>query len=89
MCPAIDNPASCKIRAVIRFLHTKNMSAAEIHRELCAVSSQNVMSEGTIRQWCTMFKYGRTNIQDKMQSGQLSVVSDDQKICEKWCFIIS
>jgi hypothetical protein len=36
MCPAIDNPASCEILAIIRFLHTKNMSAAEIHRELCA-----------------------------------------------------
>jgi hypothetical protein len=36
MWPAIDNPASCEIRAVIRFLRAKNMSAAEIHRELCA-----------------------------------------------------
>jgi hypothetical protein len=34
MSAAIDNPASCEIRAVIRFLHAKNMSAAEIHREL-------------------------------------------------------
>jgi hypothetical protein len=49
-CPAIDNPASCKICAVIRFLHAKNMSVAEIHRELCAAYSQNVMSEGTVRQ---------------------------------------
>jgi hypothetical protein len=30
MCPAIDNPASCEMRAVIHFLHAKNMSA-EIH----------------------------------------------------------
>jgi hypothetical protein len=29
LCPVIDNPASCEIRAVIRVLHTKNMSAAE------------------------------------------------------------
>jgi hypothetical protein len=34
MCPAIDNPASCEICAVIRLLHAKNMSAAEIHRDL-------------------------------------------------------
>jgi hypothetical protein len=59
MCPAIDNPASCEIDAVIRFLHTINMSAAEIHRELCEVYGQNVMSEGTVRQWCRMFKDGR------------------------------
>jgi hypothetical protein len=55
MCPASDNSASCEIRAVIRFLHDKNMNAAEIHRELCAVYGQNVMSEGTVRQWCRMF----------------------------------
>jgi hypothetical protein len=32
MCPAIDNPTSCEIRAAIHFLHAKNMSAAEINR---------------------------------------------------------
>jgi hypothetical protein len=37
MCPAIDNPTSCEIRAVIRFLHAKNMSDAEIHCELRAM----------------------------------------------------
>jgi hypothetical protein len=47
MCPAIDNPTSCEIRPLIRFLHAKLMSTAEIQRELCAVYSQNVMSEGT------------------------------------------
>jgi hypothetical protein len=56
MCRAIDNPASCKIRAVICFLHTKNMNAVKIYRELCTIYGQNVMSEGTVRQWCRMFK---------------------------------
>jgi hypothetical protein len=50
VCPAIDNPTSCKICAVTCFLHAKNVSAAEIHPELCAVYGQNVMSEGTVRQ---------------------------------------
>jgi hypothetical protein len=58
MCPVIDNPTGCEIRAVIRFLHAKNISAAEIHCELCTVYCQNVMSEGTVRQWCRMFKDG-------------------------------
>jgi hypothetical protein len=49
MCSAIDNSASCEIRAVNHFLHAKNMNAEEIHRELCAaVYGQNVMSEGTV-----------------------------------------
>jgi hypothetical protein len=37
------------------------MSAVEIHCELCAVYCQNVMSEGTVRQWCRMVKDGRAN----------------------------
>jgi hypothetical protein len=44
MCPAIDNPTSFKIRNVICSLHTKKMSALEIHHELCMAYSQN-MSE--------------------------------------------
>jgi hypothetical protein len=51
MYPAIHNPASCEIRAVIPFLHTKNMSVAEIHPELCAaVYGENGISEGNIIQ---------------------------------------
>jgi hypothetical protein len=41
------------------------MKAAEIHRELCMVYGQNVMSEGNIRQWCRMFKDGRKNVHDE------------------------
>jgi hypothetical protein len=37
MSPVIDNPSSCEIRDIIRFLHAKSMGAAEIHRELSAV----------------------------------------------------
>jgi hypothetical protein len=59
MCPAIGIPISCKIHAVIRFLQARNMSAVEIHHELCTVVySQNVMSEVTVRQWWTMSKDG-------------------------------
>jgi hypothetical protein len=42
-----------------------------------AVYGQNVMSEGTVRQWCRMFKDGRTNVHDEEQSDPPSVVSDD------------
>jgi hypothetical protein len=59
LCPAIDNPASCEIRAGIRFLHINNMSDAEIIRDLYAVHSQNITIEGTTRQLCRMLKDGR------------------------------
>jgi hypothetical protein len=44
MCSVTDNPASCKIHAVFRFLRVKNASAAEIHRESWAVYGQNVLN---------------------------------------------
>jgi hypothetical protein len=56
MYPAMDNPTSYEVRAVIRFLRAKNKSAAEIHRELCAIYGQNIMGEGTVKQWYRIFK---------------------------------
>jgi hypothetical protein len=96
MCPAIDNPASCKICAVICFIHTKNMSAEEIHHETCAaIYGQNIMSEATTRQRRKMFKAGQGNVHDEEQSGWPSIVSDHLvqsvhlRICERWRFTIS
>jgi hypothetical protein len=71
------------------------MSAAEIHRELCTVCGQNIMSEGTVRQWCRIFKDGRTDVHDEERNDRSSVVGDDlvqsvdQKICERLHFTIS
>jgi hypothetical protein len=31
------------------------MSAAEIHHELGTAYGQNILSEGTVKQWCLMF----------------------------------
>jgi hypothetical protein len=45
MCAAIKNPASYKVRAVIWLLYAIQMSAADIHRELCVVYGPNIMSE--------------------------------------------
>jgi hypothetical protein len=56
-CPAIDNPASCEISAICS-LRAKNMCAAEIYRELCAVYGLNVTSKGTVRQCVECFKMG-------------------------------
>jgi hypothetical protein len=63
MCPTTDNFTSCEISTVNRFRRAKIMSTAKIHRELHVVYDQNVMSEGTVRQWCGMFKDEQTNEQ--------------------------
>jgi hypothetical protein len=48
VCSLIDNPTSREIRVVICFLHSESMNAAEIHRELCSIYGQNVMSKGDV-----------------------------------------
>jgi hypothetical protein len=77
MCTVIANPTSNKVHALIHFLHAKNMTAAEIHRELCmAVYSQNVMSEGTVRDWCRVSKDGQIDVRDEEQSGWPTIYSE-------------
>jgi hypothetical protein len=76
MYPALDNLTSCKICDVISFLHTKNTSSVEIHCKLYTVYGQNVMSKGTARQWCRIFKDGKTNVRDEESSGLPSAVND-------------
>jgi hypothetical protein len=83
MCLATDNPTSCEIRAVVRFLYPKNMSASEIHRELCAVYGQTVMSEGTVRKWCRMFKDGRPK-KCSWWSAKWSTICSERWTCSKW-----
>jgi hypothetical protein len=82
MCPVVDNPNICKICAVIHFLYARNVSAVEMHHELCMVYNQNVTSDGTVRQWRRMFKDGQTNVHDEKQSGQPSAASAS---CSKCC----
>lgn len=95
MSAAIQNPAKCEVRGVIRFLWSKHYTSAEIHRELCTVYGPNIMSEGVVRQWVRFFKNGRTNVHDEDRSGRPSVVNDElvnrvnEKIRENRRFTIS
>jgi hypothetical protein len=75
MCPAIDNPVSCEIRAVIRFLRAKNMNAAEIHPELWPKYNERRICKRMV--WnCS--KMGEQMFTMKSEVvGRPSVVSDD------------
>jgi hypothetical protein len=87
-------PPAAKFASLLAFFTLKTC-AAEIHRELCAaVYNQNVMSERTVRQWCTcsiigeqVFKIERTG-RPYIASDDL-VHSVDQKICERRRFTTS
>jgi hypothetical protein len=74
MCSAIENRGSCGIRSVILILPAKNMSAAEMHHELCGLR-QKVVSEGTVRQWCRMLKDGLSNVHNEERSGRPVICS--------------
>jgi len=75
MYTTIAAPASCEVCAVIRFLHTEGQSTAEIHRRLCRVYGDNVMSGSTVREWCRKFRDGRTDVHDESGQGRLSTVT--------------
>ncbi|GFW56834.1 histone-lysine N-methyltransferase SETMAR [Trichonephila clavipes] len=77
MFEAIDQPADCEIRSVIRFLTAKNVSAAEIHRQISDVYGPNEMSSSKVRKWVRAFKDGRENVHDEPRSGRPSVITDD------------
>ena len=91
----IAAPASCEVHAVICFLHAEGQSAAEIHRRLCRVYSDNVMSDSCVREWCRKLRDGHTDVHDEGGQGQHSIVTDeliqkfDQCVCQKCHFTIS
>ncbi|GFU21283.1 HTH_48 domain-containing protein [Trichonephila clavipes] len=77
MSTAIENPASCEVWSVIRFLLAKNLKLMEIYRQVCEVYRNNVMNESSIQKWCVQFKNGRTNVRDEEKSGRPSIVTDE------------
>ncbi|GFU20501.1 histone-lysine N-methyltransferase SETMAR [Trichonephila clavipes] len=77
MFKTIDQPADCEIRSVIRFLTAKNVSAAEIHRQISNVYGPNAMSSSKVHKWVRAFKDGRENVLDEPRSGRPSVITDD------------
>ena len=74
MFKTIDHPADSEIRSVIRFLKAKNVSAAEIHRQISDVYGPNAMSSSKVRKWMRVFKDGWENFHDEPRSGRLSVI---------------
>jgi hypothetical protein len=48
MAVSIQNPASCEVHAVIRFIHTKGETAAEIHCQLVSVYGEVVMNRENV-----------------------------------------
>ena len=77
MCKKIETPTTCEMRSVIRFLNTKNMKPAEIHRQLCDVYGEHAMNSSMVRRWVRLFNEGCENVHDDPRSGRPSVVNED------------
>jgi len=60
----IEYPTACETRSVIRFLNVKNMTPAEIHRQLCDVYGEHAVSGSAVRRWVRVFNEGRENVLD-------------------------
>jgi hypothetical protein len=73
----IEKPASCEMRSVIRFLNTRNMKPADIHRQLCEVYGEHAVSDSTLRRWVRHFNEWRENEHDDPRSGRPPVVTED------------
>ena len=90
-----EGAANCEIRSVIRFLNGRNVIPSEIHHQICAVYSDNAMSDGTVRKWVRMFNEGRENVHNVTWSGSPSLVDDDlvhkvnESVCDDRRFTIS
>ncbi|GFS74304.1 HTH_48 domain-containing protein [Trichonephila clavipes] len=69
MFKTIDQPTDCEIRLVIRYLTAKNVSAAEIHRQISDVYGPNAMSSSKVRKWVRAFKDGGEYVHDEPRSG--------------------
>jgi hypothetical protein len=69
----IERPADCEMRSVIRFLNARNVKPADIHRQICEVYSENVMSGGMVRKRVRKFNEGRDNVHDEPRSGRSAV----------------
>jgi hypothetical protein len=61
----IENPTTCEVQLVIRFLNTINVYLVEIHRQIVEVYGEGTMDEGNVGKWYQLFNEGRTNVHDE------------------------
>ncbi len=55
---------TCKVRGLIRFLHTLGRKNKEIHEELKSVYSEKCKSLVMVGKWVKQFDAGRTDVHD-------------------------
>ncbi|GBN90557.1 hypothetical protein AVEN_241624-1 [Araneus ventricosus] len=70
----IESPAQCEGRSVIRFLSARNLSAADIHGQICEVYGATALRDGKVRKWVRDFQADCENGHDDSRSSRPSVI---------------
>ena len=53
-----------EIRAIIKYLHLKGMTASEIHNDMLGTLAESAPSYATVTRWIREFKRGRVRVKD-------------------------
>jgi fibrillarin-like rRNA methylase len=76
MAVQIQITTKCEVRAVMRFLHAKGETAAEIHRQLVSVYGEDVTNRQNVAKLCREWEARRSDVHDEIRTGRPSVVTD-------------
>ena len=57
-----------EIRAIIKYLHLKSMTALEIYDDMLRTLAESSLSYATITHWIGEFKHGRVSVEDNPRS---------------------
>lgn len=72
---SIDSFTKCKLRSVILFLRTEGNNTAEIYHRMSREYGENFITDGAVREWCTKFKDGRTDVNNESWQIRKSVIN--------------
>jgi len=67
-------------RGVIRFLWSKGVTGAEIHRRLSAQYGDSALPRRSVYKWIKRFQQGRTSVKDEERAGRPSTSTTDSNV---------
>ena len=78
MATLIENWSTIEVRGIVRRLLANGKKLTEIHKEIIGTYSENAMSKKQVYHWCSLFKGGRTSLEDDPRTSRpLSSASDE------------
>ena len=80
MATLLEKWSKVEMRSVIRFLVAKDLKSSEIHTEIKSVYGEDVMGKPQVYEWCSKFKAGHIDVNDKVHAGPcFSVKTENNK----------